>query len=165
LTPRLARSVGFLPVFFPPERRLGHAAVQRQPGPVDAAPVVVGQQAGLPQGREDAGFDPLLEAVVDRGAGQEAGGVQGLPLAAGAQDVQDGLHAEAIVGPRPAAAEAVRVRVLGQQEFHALPEVVGDTPLIRDVAPGHRPASASRQLLTKQVQLHPEVVASHGLFG
>src|SRR5260370_7350270 len=36
LTPPLARSVGFLPVFFPPARPLGHAAVLPPPRP--AAP-------------------------------------------------------------------------------------------------------------------------------
>src|SRR5215470_2862915 len=63
LTPFLARSVGFLPVFFPPEGRLGHAPVQRQPGPVNALQAVVLQQPGLPQRQEDAVGDPLLEAV------------------------------------------------------------------------------------------------------
>src|SRR3954453_2176453 len=83
LAPRLPRSVGFLPVFFPPEGRLGHAPVHAQPGPVDAHEFVVGHQAGLPQRLEDAGLDPLLEAVMGRGSGAEAGGVQGLPLATG----------------------------------------------------------------------------------
>src|SRR6266853_6019026 len=62
--PFLARSVGFLPVFFPPEGRLGHAPVHTQPVPVDPLPVVVGHQAVLPQRQKDAGLDPLLEAVV-----------------------------------------------------------------------------------------------------
>src|SRR5262249_44989255 len=73
LTPRLARSVGFLPVFFPPERRLGHAAVHAQPAPVDALEVVVLQQPGLPQRQEHAGGDPLLKAVVRGRTGAEAG--------------------------------------------------------------------------------------------
>src|SRR6516165_8759363 len=64
LAPFWARSVGFLPVFFPPEGCLGHAPVHRQPGPVDPLPVVVGHQAGLPHGLEDAFFHPALEAVV-----------------------------------------------------------------------------------------------------
>src|SRR6516162_8368842 len=85
LAPSLARSVGFFPVFFPPEGRLGHAPVHAQPGPVDPLPVVVGQQARLPQRPEDAFLDPALEAVVGRRARAEAGGVQGLPLAAGAE--------------------------------------------------------------------------------
>src|SRR5437763_9586818 len=83
LTPCLARSVGFLPVFFPPEGCLGLAPVHRQPGPIDALPVVVGHQAGLPQRQKDALLHPALEAVVGRRARAEAGGLQGLPLATG----------------------------------------------------------------------------------
>ncbi len=109
LTPFLARSVGFFPVFFPPERRFGHAPVHRQPGPIEALPVVVGQQAGLPQRLEDAFLHPALEAVVGRGAGAEAGGVESFPLAAGAQDKEDGLHADAVGGRGFAAAEGMRV--------------------------------------------------------
>src|SRR5262249_11285737 len=90
LVPRLARSVGFFPVFFPPEGRLGHAPVHAQPGPIEALQFVVAQQAGLPQGLEDAGLDPLLEAVVGGRSGTELGGIQGLPLAAGAQVEEDG---------------------------------------------------------------------------
>src|SRR5262245_18680459 len=76
LTPCLARSVGFLPVFFPPKGRLGHAPVHRQPGPVDPRPVVVGHQAGLPHRLKDARLDPALEAVMRGRAGAEAGGVE-----------------------------------------------------------------------------------------
>src|SRR4051794_18196472 len=76
LTPFLARSVGFLPVFFPPEGRLGHAPVHTQPGPVDALQAVVLQKAGLPHLEGDARADVLLEAVVGGGAGAEDGGVQ-----------------------------------------------------------------------------------------
>src|SRR5215468_9512503 len=54
LTPFLARSVGFLPVFFPPEGCLGHAPVHAQPGPVDPLQAVVFEQAGLPHLEEDA---------------------------------------------------------------------------------------------------------------
>src|SRR4029450_12998839 len=61
LAPSLPRSVGFLPVFFPPQRRLGHAAVHAQPGPVDPLPVVVGHQPGLPHRQEDAALDPRSE--------------------------------------------------------------------------------------------------------
>src|SRR5262245_19536697 len=54
LTPLLPRSVGFRPVFFPPEGRLSHAAVHGQPRPVDAHEVVVLQEARLPELQEDA---------------------------------------------------------------------------------------------------------------
>ena len=42
LTPNLPRSVGFLPVFFPAERRFGRRSIQRLPAPGDSfAPVVI----------------------------------------------------------------------------------------------------------------------------
>ncbi len=128
LTPFLARSVGFLPVFFPPEGRLGHAPVHRQPGPVDALQAVVLQEAGLPHLEEHARADVLLEAVVGRGAGAEDGGVQGLPRAAGAQHEEDGVHADAVGGARLTAAEGVRVHVPGQEPFDLRPEVIRDAP-------------------------------------
>jgi hypothetical protein len=119
-----------LPVFFPPEGGLGHAPVHRQPGPIDPLPVVVGHQAVLPQFLKDARLDPLLKAVMGRGTGAELGGVQGLPLAAGAQHEKDGLHAEAVGRARPAAAEAVSVFVFGEQGGDGLPQIVGDAPSI-----------------------------------
>jgi hypothetical protein len=119
-----------LPVFFPPEGCLGHTPVHAQPGPVDPLPFVVGQQAALPHCQEDAGADPLLEAIVGRGARAEAGGVQRLPLAAGAQDVEDGLHANAVGRARLAAAEPVGVGVFGNHKGDSLPQVIGDGPLI-----------------------------------
>ena len=130
--PFLARSVGFLPVFFPPEGRLGHAPVHTQPVPVDALPVVVGHQAVFPERLEEAGTHPLLEAVVGRGPRAEAGGVQGLPLTAGAQHEEDGLQADAVGRARPAASETVRVFVFGEQRRDGLPQVVGDAPSIGD---------------------------------
>src|SRR3954451_20606912 len=84
LLPFLARSVGFLPVFFPPEGCLGHAPIHTQPGPIDAFPVIVGQQALFPKILEDARLDPFLKAVVGGGSGAELGGSQSLPLTAGA---------------------------------------------------------------------------------
>jgi hypothetical protein len=113
-TPRLARSVGFLPVFFPPKGRLGHAPIQAQPGPVDALQAIVLKQAGPPHVQEDAGADVLLEAVVGGGAGAKLGGVQGLPLAAGPEDEEDGVQADAVGGTGFAAAEGMRVHMRGE---------------------------------------------------
>src|SRR5262245_18036751 len=137
LAPSLPRSVGFLPVFFPPQRGLGRAPVHAQPRPVDPPPVVVGQEAVLPQRQEDALLDPQLEAVVGGGAGAEAGGGQRLPLAAGAQHEQDRLHAGAFVGARLGAAEGVGVGVLGDEQGDGVPQVVGDAPLVLHTRAGH----------------------------
>src|ERR1700730_10432285 len=100
LAPFLARSVGFLPVFFPPEGRLGHAPVQRQPLPIDALHTVVLQQPGLPHLPEDAGLNPLLKAVMSRGPRTEDGRIESLPGAARAQHIEDGIHADAVRSPR-----------------------------------------------------------------
>src|SRR5215211_4588635 len=54
LVPFLPRSVGLGPVFFPPERGLGHAPVHAQPRPVDASQGVVLQEPALPQHQEEA---------------------------------------------------------------------------------------------------------------
>jgi hypothetical protein len=75
---------------------------------------VVRQQAVFPQGSENASLDPLLKAVVGGRAGAEAGRVQRFPLAAGAQDEQNGFHAYAVGRAWPAAAEAVGVVVFGK---------------------------------------------------
>src|SRR5262249_55430393 len=101
LTPLLPRSVGVLPVFFPPERGLAHRPVHAQPGPIDAHEVVVLQKARLPELQEEAGGDPLLEAVVGGRAGADVGGVQGLPLAAGAEHVEDGVQTIPVRSPGP----------------------------------------------------------------
>jgi hypothetical protein len=141
--------VGFLPVFFPPEGRLGHAPVHRQPGPVDPRGTVVVEQAGLPPLEEDTGLDPLLEAVVGGGARAELSGVQGLPLAAGAQDEEDGIGTDAVGGPGPPAAEGVGVDVLGDEDLQELPEGIGDSPIVGDRDGIHGPSSCAT---TRQLQ-------------
>jgi hypothetical protein len=156
LTPFLARSVGFLPVFFPPEGRLGHAAVHAQPGPVDAFPVVVGQQARLPHLLEDTRRDPLLEAIVGGGTRAKASSVEGLPLAAGAEDEEDGVHAHAVGSTRPAAAEAMGVLVFGKQQGDALPQVVWDMPLVHS---GHIHKNGVFHGCTSSMQLPEEMSA------
>src|SRR5262249_25860625 len=67
LTPPLARSVGFGPVFFPPERRFGHRAVHAQPVPVNALQLVKLGYPCLPKFQEDLRFYPLLKPVVRSG--------------------------------------------------------------------------------------------------
>jgi hypothetical protein len=130
LTPSLPRSVGFLPVFFPPERGLGHRPVGGQPLPVDPLAEVVLQQAGLPQLEEHAGPHPLLEAVVGGGALADPGRVQGLPLAARAQDEEDPVHAGPVGDAGPAAAEAVGVHPGRQEHLQVAPERVRDPPAV-----------------------------------
>jgi hypothetical protein len=119
-----------LPVFFPPEGCLGHAPVHAQPGPVNPRHTIVVQQTLFPELEEDAGFDPLLEAVVGGGAGAEFAGSERLPLATGAEDVEDGIGTDAVGGAWLAAAEGVGVHMVGDTEFHQLPEFIRDAPVV-----------------------------------
>jgi len=101
------------PVFFPTQRGFGQGAVHRLPRPVDAFQFVVFLQAGRPEFLENAGGDPFLEPVMGGAAGADAGGVQGVPLAARPQDKENPIHARSVIGPRPTSAEAMRVHMLG----------------------------------------------------
>src|SRR3954471_19668324 len=67
LTPRLPRSVGLRPVFFPTQRRLAHRPVECQPCPLNALQRVIGQQPLAPEGGKHARLYPLLETPVRRG--------------------------------------------------------------------------------------------------
>ena len=119
-----------MPVFFPPEGRLGHAPVHAQPLPVNALQTRVFQQSGLPQRRKDPRSDPLLEAVVRRGPRAELGGVQRFPLAAGAEHEQDGVHADPVGGAWSSTAEAMGVYVAGQVHLNFRPQAVRDAPVV-----------------------------------
>ena len=130
LAPFLARSVGFLPVFFPPEGCFGHAPVHTQPFPVNALQTVILQESGLPQRQEYAVGHPLLEAIVGSGPRAELRRVQRLPLATGAQDEENGVHAHPIGRAWPTAAKAMGIHVLRQVDCDLDPEIIGDTPLI-----------------------------------
>jgi len=154
-----------LPVFFPPQGRLGHAPVHAQPLPVDALKAVVFEQPRLPERQEDAGRGPLLEAVVGCGAGAELGGVEGLPLTAGAEDEEDGIHADAIGGAWPSTAEAMGVDVGGDVHLDLSPEVVGNAPIVGDRLCVHECAGKEAAATRKQAQLHREVIALQRLFG
>jgi hypothetical protein len=157
--------VGFLPVFFPPQGCLGHAPVHAQPLPVDAPQAVVFEQPGLPQRQEDAGLDPLLEAVVGGGAGAELGGIQGLPLAAGTQHEEDGVQAHPIGGAWPSAAEAVGVHVAGEVHLELGPQVIRDAPGVGNRILVHVCTGERGSVLRKESQLRSVVIALPGLFG
>jgi hypothetical protein len=59
----------------------------------------------------------------------EAGGIQGLPLAAGAQHEQDGVQGVAVVHARVVATERVGLS-WRDQRLHLGPECVGNAPAI-----------------------------------
>jgi hypothetical protein len=64
------------------------------------------------------------------GTGAKAGGIQGFPLTAGAQDEEDGFHTDTVGSAWPTAAEAMGVFMFGDQQGHAGPQVVGDVPMV-----------------------------------
>jgi hypothetical protein len=93
-------------------------------------PVIVGQQTGLPHFLEDAGFHPLLEAIVGSGSGTKARCIQSFPLAAGAQDKENGLHTNPVGSSRLPAAKPMSIYVLRNQQHDGVPQIVRDRPLI-----------------------------------
>src|SRR4051812_22939516 len=95
LVPILARSVGFLPVFFPPEGGLRHGPVEALPRPLDAEHAVVLVQAPRPEGADHAPLLPPLEVAVQAAPRAELGR-DGLPVAARPQDVEDAVEHPAI---------------------------------------------------------------------
>src|SRR6185312_16660224 len=83
LVPILPRSVGFLPVFFPPEPGLAQRRVAALPVPIDPAQLIAPFDEGGPDPFHDTPFAPALEPDMDGALGAELAG-QLLPLAAGA---------------------------------------------------------------------------------
>ena len=121
LTPRLPRSVGLGPVFSPAQGRLGHGPIQAQPTPVQTLQFVIAFQSHPPKLQEYPGGDPFLKAQMGGGAGANARCVQGFPLAAGAQHVEDAVGASPVWNPRPAAAQRMGVHSVGKQRGQHLP--------------------------------------------
>jgi hypothetical protein len=80
------------------------------------------------------------------GAGAKASGVQRLPLATGAEDEQNGIHAHPVRGAWSATAETVGILVRGQQNLDALPQVIGNPPVIGNRSSFHAKNSIPPQL-------------------
>ena len=118
LTPSLPRSVGFLPVFFPAQRCLGHGTVQRLPTPADPASCIVGLQTFLPEAVEDAPSTPFLEVPMC-GAWRTELRRQGFPLAAGAQQIEDAVGDSPEIHSRPSTLRTAPIP--GQQRLEPLP--------------------------------------------
>src|SRR5512135_768050 len=90
-TPLLPRSVGLGPVFFPAQWGFGHRPIHREPVPVNPAQLIKLLQSCLPEFEEDSRFHPLLKTVMRRRMRTQLGLIQGLPLAACAQHVENGI--------------------------------------------------------------------------
>ncbi len=126
--PRLLRSVGLGPVFFPAQRCFGQRPIHRLIRPFDPIEVVVLLQPQRPELLEHAGLGPLLEAAMRGTAGTDAGGPQRVPLTAGTQHVKDGVHGTAVLYARAMAAKRMRWR-RRQQWFNPYPHRVWHAPV------------------------------------
>src|SRR3954452_18177232 len=125
LVPILPRSVGFLPVFFPPEPGLARPGIGALPIPVHRTQLGAVLDQGGPDPLHHAPFAPALEPAVDGALGAELAG-QLLPLAAGAHPEDDPVEGGPPVGGAPPG------RLLGPELAEdgedLLPQGVGDLP-------------------------------------
>ncbi len=143
LVPRLARSVGFGPVFSPAQRGLGHRSVGAQPAPIDALQFVVFHQSQAPHAPEYTLGRPLLKSIVSGRTRTDARRVQGVPLAAGSKYKEDRVHTDAVRLARPTAAEEMRVQARRQQRLDPRPQ------FIRNRETRSRPGHVEASMLVK----------------
>ncbi|AMJ66019.1 hypothetical protein AXW84_11685 [Hymenobacter sp. PAMC 26628] len=116
LTPPLPRSVGLGPVFFSAQRRFVQRAVERHPRKIQPKQLVVVAQGLVPAAGKYAGLHPLLEPAVGGTALAQTGCIQRFPLAARAQNEEDGAPRVPVRDARPMAAQRVGLaHMRGQQ--------------------------------------------------
>jgi len=75
----------------------------------------------LPEFQKHTGCHPLLKAVMGGRAGTQVGLIEGFPLTARAQHIENPIGTLAIRHTRTASAKAVRVLMLGQQRVKDRP--------------------------------------------
>lgn len=127
--PSLARSVGLGPVFFPPEGRLGHCPIHREPAPINTFVFIVVQEPLTPDFVEYTCFQPLTEPSVRGGARADPRRIQGVPLAASAEHEQNGRHRVSVRDPRPVASQRMH-RPRWQQRLDLGPQLVRQFPAL-----------------------------------
>ena len=124
--PGLPRSVGFLPIFFPPEPCLAHPAVGTLPLPLDVPEFFAFAQEAGPDPLHHAVVAPALEPAVDGAVRAELLG-QAVPLAATAEAVDDAIEQGPPIPGRLSALGA-GLPILPEDGFNASPEVIRDLP-------------------------------------
>ncbi len=118
--------MGLGPVFFPAQRSFHHGPVHTQPLPVDPFSLIKLRQSCLPEFEEDSRLHPFLKAIVRRRMCTELGLVQGLPLTAGSQHVEDRVGTVSIRHARPSSPKAMAIHVDGEQRLQLRPQFIGD---------------------------------------
>jgi hypothetical protein len=119
------------PVFFPTQRSLGHRPVHTQPLPVNPTHFIELLNSGLPEFEEDAGFDPLLKAIMGRRMRTQLSVIQRLPLAARPQHIEDRIGTVTIGHPWPSSPKAMRIHMHRQQRLQLCPQLIGDAKSCR----------------------------------
>ena len=89
---------------------------------------IVGYKALLPQRQEDGSRRPLVDTAMGGTTGTAARLVQGMPLAARAEDEADGLQRLASIDAGPMTPQGVRL-VRREQRHDVLPQLIGNTPI------------------------------------
>ena len=112
---------------FPSQRGLCYRPVHTQPFPVYPFQFIKALHSDLPESEKDPGLYPFLETVMGGGAGNQIGRIQGLPLATGAQHVENGIGALSIWPPGATSTQRVSVPVLGKKGLEHLPQFIGNT--------------------------------------
>src|SRR3954447_9935661 len=143
LVPFFPRSVGFLPVFFPPEPGLAQHRVGTLLLPLHPAEFVALGDQHRPDLLEDVPLDPALEPVVDRALGAEPLG-QLVPLAAAPHPEEDRVEHHPPVGDLPPG--GLPGPELREDRLDPPPEFVRDLPdrtewLASLLSAGHRDVS------------------------
>ena len=126
--PCLARSVGLGPVFFPPERGLGHRSVHRLPFPVQSMQIIEFLQGFRPQFLEDSPLHEHLEVSMDCAARTELRRHR-LPLTARSQDVKDAVKHRPPTQTRTPTLP--RTSELGQERLNPIPHLIWHAKLRR----------------------------------
>jgi len=91
--------------------------------------LVILQEPLLPEFPKHARRGPFLKAAVGGAAVTDPGGIQRVPLAAGAQHEKDRIQGPARVDRRAMAPQGMRL-ARREQRVDALPECVGNPPAI-----------------------------------
>jgi hypothetical protein len=89
---------------------------------------IVGYTALLPQRQEDVSRRPLVDTAMGGTTGTEARLMQGMPLAARAEDEEDGIHRLALLDAGPMTPQGVRL-ARREQRHDVLPQLIGNTPI------------------------------------
>jgi hypothetical protein len=111
------------------EGSLRHRAVHRLPRPAQTSLGIVLEESLGPETLEDPGASPLLEARMNRARRTEVSR-EGTPLAASAGEVEDPLHAAAVVDARTTAARTSAMN--GNKPGDPKPERIGERERRRD---------------------------------